>query len=208
MDEQLIEQIAKRVKEILEPSNEVPIEASGRHVHLSREHVELLFGKDYKLKKKKELSQPGQYQCEERVILIGPKGVIQNVAVLGPERDKTQVEISKTDAISLGVDAPIRESGDLEGSGTLFIATENAVVKAEESVIIAKRHIHMTREDAKRLKVKDKDIVKVKVKSDRPIIFEDVVVRVSDRYKLSMHIDYDEANASNFRKGIKGEILL
>lgn len=207
MDEELIKEIARRVKETLKNSNIIPIEASGRHIHLSKEHVEVLFGKGYELKKKKELSQPGQYQCEERVTLIGPKGVIENVSVLGPERVRTQVEISKTDARQLGIDPPVRDSGDLDGSETIYIATRKAVIEAKESVIVAKRHIHMNSEDALKLKVKDKDIVNVRVKSDRPVIFEDVVIRVSDKYKLSMHIDFDEANASSFENGMVGEII-
>ena len=153
------------------------------------------------------MSQPGQYQCEERVTLVGPKGVIENVAVLGPERVRTQVEISKTEARQLGSDPPVRDSGDLDGSETIYIATRKAVIEAKESVIVAKRHIHMNSEDALKLKVKDKDIVNVRVKSDRPVIFEDVVIRVSDKYKLSMHIDFDEANASSFENGMVGEII-
>ncbi len=207
MDEELIKEITRRVKETLENSNIIPIEASGRHIHLSKEHVEVLFGKGYELKKKKELSQLGQYQCEERVTLIGPKGVIENVAVLGPERGRTQVEISKTDARQLGINPPVRDSGDLDGSETIYIATTKAVIEAKESVIVAKRHIHMNSEDALRLKVKDKDIVNVRIKSDRPVIFEDVVIRVSNKYKLSMHIDFDEANASSFKNGMVGEII-
>ncbi|MBW4828072.1 MAG: phosphate propanoyltransferase [Clostridiaceae bacterium] len=207
MDEELIKEITRRVKETLENSNIIPIEASGRHIHLSKEHVEVLFGKDYELKKKKELSQPGQFQSEERVTLIGPKGVIENVAVLGPERGRTQVEISKTDARQLGINPPVRDSGDLDGSETIYIATTKAVIEAKESVIVAKRHIHMNSEDALRLKVKDKDIVNVRIKSDRPVIFEDVVIRVSNKYKLSMHIDFDEANASSFKNGMVGEII-
>lgn len=207
MDEELIKEIARRVKETLKNPNTIPIEASGRHIHLSKEHVEVLFGKGYELKRKKELSQPGQYQCEERVTLVGPKGVIENVAVLGPERARTQVEISKTDAKQLGIDPPVRDSGDLDGSEKIYIVTRKAVIEAKESVIVAKRHIHMNNEDALRLKVKDKDIVNVRVKSDRPVIFEDVVIRVSDKYNLSMHIDFDEANASSFENGMVGEII-
>jgi len=207
VDEALIREITKRVKEKLENSNTIPIEASGRHIHLRREHVEILFGKDYEMKSRKELSQPGQYQCEERVTLIGPKGVIENVAVLGPERDRTQVEISKTDSRQLGLNPPVRDSGDLNGSETIYISTKKAVVKAKESVIVAKKHIHMTNEDVLRLKLKDEDTVNVRVKSDRPIVFEDVVIRISDKYKLSMHIDFDEANASSFENGMVGEII-
>ncbi|RKD27208.1 phosphate propanoyltransferase [Caminicella sporogenes] len=188
-------------------SNTIPIEVSARHVHLSKEHIEKLFGRDYNMSKKKDLSQPGQFQYEERVMLIGPKGILRGVAILGPAREKTQVEISKTDAVVLGINPPVRESGNLEGSEKIYIATEKAVVEAMESVIIAKRHIHMTPEDAKKFGVEDKQLVSVKVKSDRPVVFEDVLVRVNKEYKLSMHIDFDEANASGYKEGVVGEII-
>jgi putative phosphotransacetylase len=210
VQEALIKEIVKKVIYTIGGSNTIPIpiEASARHVHLSEEHIEKLFGKDYKMSKKKDLSQPGQFQYEERVTLIGPKGVLKGVAILGPTRKKTQVEISKTDARTLGINPPVRESGKLDGSENIYIATERAVVEAKESVIIAKRHIHMTPEDAKRFGVDDKQLVSVKVKSDRPVVFEDVLVRVNNRYKLSMHIDFDEANASGYKDGVVGEIII
>ncbi len=204
-----IEKIVKMVKCILEEENKhdfIPIEASGKHVHLSKEHIVQLFGKDHEMKIKKELSQPGQYLYEERVRVIGPKGIIDNVAVLGPARDKTQVEVSLTDSKILGVNAPIRESGKLEGSPGIYISNKNNMVKIKEGVIVAKRHIHMNKEDAQKLKVKDKEIVKVKVLSKRPIIFEDVLVRVSESFNLSMHIDFDEGNACAYEVGVMGEI--
>ncbi|XVE34066.1 phosphate propanoyltransferase [Wukongibacter baidiensis] len=186
----------------------IPVEASARHVHLSVEHIERLFGKDYEMSKKKELSQPGQFQYNERVTLIGPRGVLKGVAILGPARDKTQVEISKTDARALGINPPVRESGKLDGSGNIYIATEKAVVEANESVIIAKRHIHMTPDDAESFGVEDKQLVSVRVKGDRTVVFEDVVVRVNRIYKLSMHIDFDEANACGHKDGVVGEIII
>ncbi|WP_432409617.1 phosphate propanoyltransferase [Wukongibacter sp. M2B1] len=185
----------------------IPVEASARHVHLSEEHIEKLFGKDHEMSRKKELSQPGQFQYEERVTLIGPKGVLKGVAILGPARNNTQVEISKTDARTLGINPPVRESGKLNGSRDIYIATEKAVVEAKESVIIAKRHIHMTPEDSERFGLNDKQLVSVRVKGDRSVIFEDVVVRVNSKYKLSMHIDFDEANASGYKDGVIGEIV-
>jgi putative phosphotransacetylase len=160
------------------------------------------------MSKKKDLSQPGQFQYNERVTLIGPKGVLKGVAILGPARDKTQVEISKTDAIALGINPPVRESGDLDGSEKIYIATEKTVIEANESVIIAKRHIHMTQEDAKRLGVKDKQLVRVRINSDRPVVLEDVVVRVNSRYRLSMHIDFDEANGAGYEDGTLGEMII
>jgi putative phosphotransacetylase len=189
------------------PYNKIPVEASGRHIHLSQEDMDSLFGQGYEMTVVKELSQPGQYQYKERVTLIGPKGTIQRVAILGPVRGRTQIEISLTDAVVLGIKPPIRESGDLDGAEALFVSTPRNVIKVEEGVIVAKRHIHMTEEDAKKLNVKDKDIVKVKINSKRPVIFEEVVVRANKNYKLSMHIDYDEANAVALEKGTYGEIL-
>lgn len=206
-----IEKIVQIVKNILDEemnkNNLIPIEASGKHVHLSKEHIEELFGKDYEMKIKKELSQPGQYLYEERVRVIGPKGIIENVAVLGPARDNTQIEISLTDSKILGINAPIRESGTLKNSSVAYISNKNKMVKVENGAIVAKRHIHMNKEDAKKFNLKDKDIVKVKVLSKRPIIFEDVLVRVSESFKLSMHIDFDEANACAYEDNVNGEII-
>ncbi len=208
MNEALIKEIVRRVMDIIGENNTIPVEASARHVHLSEDHIEKLFGKDHGMSKKKELSQPGQFQYKERVTLIGPRGVLKSVAILGPVRNKTQVEISKTDVRTLGINPPVRESGRLDGSGKIYIATERAVIEANESVIIAKRHIHMTPEDAKRFGVNDKQLVSVRVRGDRSVIFEDVVVRVNNKYKLSMHIDFDEANASGYKDGVVGEIII
>lgn len=183
------------------------MEASGRHIHLSRESIDMLFGKGYKLTKAKELSQPNQYSCNERVNITGPKGTIKNVVILGPQRRETQVEVSKTDALILGVKPPIRESGKLQGSTGITITTEKASLTIKEGLIVAKRHIHLTPEDARLFKVCDKDIVKVQVVGERPLIFDDVVIRVSSDYKTFMHIDYDEANACGYIKGITGKIL-
>ena len=175
----------------------IPVEASARHIHLSKADLIKLFG-ETPITKKKDLSQPGQYQCNERVKLIGPKGVINGVAILGPSRDKTQVEISMTDAFALGLKPPIRDSGELSGSEAIFIAGDEGVILSPESVIIAKRHIHMTDIDAEHFKVRDGDLVKVKIFSQRPVIFEDVLIRVKKSYKLAMHIDLDEANAVGY----------
>lgn len=207
MQESLINEIVKKVMETIRNKRSIPVEASARHVHLSKEHMEKLFGKDYKMSKKKDLSQPRQFQYQERVTLIGPKGVLKGVAILGPARNKTQVEVSKTDAKALGVNPPVRESGKLDGSGSIYIATKKSVVHAEEAVIVARRHIHMTTEDSKGFEVSDKQLVSVRISGERPVVLEDVVVRVNDNYKLSMHIDFDEANAAGHKDGVIGEIM-
>ncbi len=183
------------------------IEVSARHVHLNSDAVNVLFGKDYNLKAKRNLSQKGQYLCEEKVTVIGPKAKFDGVSVVGPVRKNSQVELSKTDARKVGIDAPIRESGDLKGSGSCKIVGPKGEVNLEEGVIVAKRHLHADNKDAELLNVKDGDIVCVNICSkDRSAILKDVVVRVSDNFTLSMHIDVDESNAINF-SGEKGEII-
>lgn len=173
----------------------IRLEMSARHVHLSKDDLDILFGKDYDLKKKKDLSQPGQFACEERVEVIGERSSAM-MSILGPVRKVTQVEISLTDSRTLGLVAPVRESGDLHDAGPVTIKGPNGEVKKEHAVICAKRHIHMTENDAKNLNVSNGQIVKVSVNSpDRKLIFDDVVIRVSDTYSLAMHIDTDEANA-------------
>lgn len=206
MNSDIVDIIVEKVRQRLAAECFIPVEASARHVHLSQEHIALLFGSDYRLTQKRELSQPGQYQCCERVRLIGPKGVINGVAVLGPPRKRSQVELTLTDSVLLGIRPPVRDSGDLEGSGTLFIASEKAVIEAEDSVIIAKRHIHMRPMDAEHFGVNDRQGVSVRILGQRPLIFEDVLVRVSDSYSLAMHIDFDEANAAGLTEGTVCEI--
>ena len=181
------------------------VETSARHIHLSQEHLDILFGeKGYELHVKKMLSQPGQYACEEKVTVVGPKGTLK-ASILGPVRPASQVELSLTDARAIGVVAPIRESGDTAGSGACKLIGPAGEVDLTEGVIAAKRHIHMTPEDAEVFGVSDKEIVKVKVDGVRPLIFDDVVVRVSPKFALAMHIDTDEANAAF---GVKnGEIV-
>ena len=171
------------------------VETSARHVHLSAADLETLFGKGAQLTFKKDLSQPGQFACEERVKLVGPKKEIANVIILGPVRPATQVEVSYTDARTLGVDAPLRESGDLAGTPGLKLVGPCGEVDADAGVIIAKRHIHMTPEDAAAYGVENGEIVSVKVESGRTALLGDVVVRVSPKFALAMHIDTDEANA-------------
>ena len=186
----------------------IPIEVSARHVHLSEKAVCALYGKGYKLSLRKNLSQPGQFACEERVNIIGPKGILKNVAVLGPERSKTQAEISITDSIKIGVKAPIRESGDLLNSAGCILQGPKGDFEISEGLIVAKRHIHMTYSDSQKINVKNGQIVSVKIKSEiRSLIFNDVVVRVNDNFKLAMHIDTDEANALNAHEGLCGNIV-
>ena len=189
-------------------SMEVLVETSARHVHVTQEVLETLFGKDYVLTKKKDLSQPGQYACAERVDIVGPKKTLAGVSILGPVRPETQVELSLTDARSIGVAAPIRESGDIAGSGACEMVGPCGEVELSEGVIVAKRHIHMTTADAERMGLSDKQVVSVQVPSNgRALIFGDVVVRVSDKYALAMHIDTDESNAGAIAPNTMGTIL-
>lgn len=184
------------------------VETSARHVHVTQQDLETLFGKGYQLTPKKNLSQPGQYACEERVDVVGPKKTLARVSILGPVRPETQVEISLTDARSIGVDAPIRESGDIEGSGACKLVGPAGEVDLSQGVIAAKRHIHMPPEDAAEMGVSDKEIVSVKVSTQgRALVFGDVVVRVSPKYALAMHIDTDESNAACAVGGTMGEIV-
>ena len=180
----------------------VPLEASGRHVHVTAQQAQTLFG--HGLTPERPLSQPGQYLAKERVTVIGPKGKFENVAVLGPERKEAQVEVSLTDARSLGLDVPIRPSGDVSGSPGCTLVGEKGTVELSRGVIAAQRHIHMTPEDAKQFHVNDKQGVSY---TDRPVVLEDVLVRVSPDFDTFVHLDYDEANACGFRKGDLGRIL-
>lgn len=207
MDKNLIESIVSKViDEIKALKKHIRVEASGRHVHLSKEDAIKLFGTET-LTPLKELSQPGQYLCKEKVRIIGPKGDFKEVAVLGPVRDMTQVEVSMTDARALGIKPVVRDSGDIKNCPTLWIQGKYGMIEAKSSVIVARRHIHMTLDDAKAFNLKDKDEVSVRVYGERKIIFEDVLVRVNPRFSLSMHIDYDEANAVGLSKDAYGEIL-
>ena len=186
----------------------VIVETSARHVHVSEKDLETLFGKGYKLTPKKELSQPGQFASEERVLLRGPKNEMKGVSILGPCRKETQVEVSLTDARTLGVAAAIRESGDIEGTAGITLVGPAGELTIDKGVIAAKRHIHMTKADAAEFGIEDKQIVSVKVDTDgRSLIFGDVVCRVSDSYALAMHIDTDESNAACVKPGTMGEII-
>ena len=188
--------------------NKVLVETSARHVHVTEQDLETLFGKGAKLTNKKDLSQPGQFACVERVTVVGPKRELAGVTILGPTRSATQVELSLTDARSIGVGAPIRESGDIKGSGACKLVGPCGEVELSEGVIAAKRHIHATPRDAEALGLCDKQIVKVKVDSDgRSLVFDDVVVRVRGDFALAMHIDTDESNAAGCGREVYGEIV-
>ncbi len=183
------------------------VETSARHVHLTREAVDALFGKGHALTNKKDLSQPGQFACEEKVTVIGPKGSLK-ASILGPERGANQVELSLTDARTIGLaGVPVRESGDIAGSVGCAIEGPCGRIEISEGVIAAKRHIHMTPADAEVFGVSDKEIVSVKLDTARPLIFGDVVVRVSPSYALAMHIDTDESNAACAFGAVYGEIV-
>lgn len=185
----------------------IPISVSVRHIHLSKEHVEALFGAGHSLTPQKDLSQPGQFACQEAVDIVGPKSRIAKVRILGPERAETQVEVSRTDEFALGIDAPIRPSGALDDTPGLTLEGPAGTVTLDRGVIQAQRHIHMHPDDAKRFGVKDKDWVMVRVGGERGIVFDDVLVRVKDSYRLDMHLDTDEANAADLGPGSYGTLL-
>ena len=183
----------------------VPVEASGRHVHVTKEQAKQLFG--HSLTPDRPLSQPGQYLAKERVTVVGPKGEFRNVAVLGPERKAGQVEISLTDGRNLGIQPPVRLSGDVKNSPGCTLIGPNGRVELREGVICARRHIHLTPEEGRRFCVTDKQVVKLQTFTQRPVVFEDVVVRISPDFAAAVHLDYDEANACGFQKGDWGRII-
>ena len=183
----------------------IPLEASGRHVHITAQQAQTLFGHD--LTPERPLSQPGQFLAKERVTVQGPKGKLYHVAVLGPVRPAGQVEISLTDGKQLGITPPIRQSGDVANTPGILLLGEQGTVSLREGVIAAQRHLHLTPETAARFAVADKQTVKLQTFTDRPLIFDDVVVRVSADFADSAHLDFDEANACAMKKGDWGRIL-
>ena len=183
----------------------IPLEASGRHVHVTEAQAQVLFG--HKLTEKRPLSQPGQFLANERVTVVGPKGRFENVAVLGPERKAGQVELSLTDARALGISAPVRMSGEVANTPGAVLQGGMGSVSLREGVIVARRHIHITPEDAQRMGVQDKQVVRLQVYTERPLVFDDVVVRVHEDFATFVHLDYDEANACGFQNGDLGRIL-
>ena len=202
-----LEEIVNRVVTKVKTKMSFEIEASGRHVHLDQSTLDQLFGSGHQLTPKKWLSQPGQYASEERVTVKGPNGKLTKVAILGPVREQTQVEVSLTDARALGIDAPIRESGHLENTPGVILENGTKSVALGIGTIIAQRHIHMTPHDAQLFNVKNGEIVQVRASGLRPLIFDSVVVRVSQKYATYMHIDFDEANACGLTKGLRGTIV-
>lgn len=218
MNEQEIAALVAKVMAELEKTNScscsgdddaylVPVGVSNRHIHLSQNDFETLFGKGATMTHFKDLSQPGQFACQEVVTLVGPGGAIERVRVLGPARKQTQVELSVADCFKLGVKAPLRDSGDLSGSAALTIVGPAGSVNIPEGAIIALKHIHMHTSDAQRVGLKDRDHVDVQTCGDRNLIFQDVLIRVSDNFKLEMHVDMDEANAASLSNGDKVRII-
>ncbi len=203
----IVEEVMKQFEQRQNRFKPVPIAVSARHAHLSKEHLEVLFGYGFKLSKRSDLSQPGQFAANETITIAGVKGSIERVRILGPARGSTQIEISRTDALKLGVTPPLRQSGDISGSSPCTLIGPKGSIYIHEGLIIAGRHIHMTPEDAEHYKVKDQEYVDVKVESERPVTFEQVLVRVSSRYRLEMHIDTDEANAAFISKGQTGTLF-
>ena len=204
----LIETIVKVVKGGEGSDAGVPIGISNRHIHLTREHVDVLFGKGYQLTKCKDLSQPGQYACKEQLTIVGPSmRAIEGVRVLGPERKKSQVEISRTDSFTLKVKPPVRESGDLAGSAPITIIGPKGIVTLDEGCIIANRHIHMSVEEGERFGVRDGEYVDVQIDGERKSLFYDVQIRVHKDFRLEMHIDTDDANAAGVGNGFKAKLL-
>lgn len=200
-------QLIEKVADLIVESGLVEVEVSARHVHLTQEDVERLFGKGAKLHEKRPPSQPGQFLSEERVTLVGPKGKKEHVAVLGPVRSATQVELSISDCVALGVKAPVRESGDLRDAGPIVIETEGGRIEAGQAVIVAKSHVHVPPKIARELKLQDKEHVSVRVLTERPVTFDNVVIRVSDAFRYKMHIDFDEANAAQVSGFTLGRII-
>ena len=187
---------------------QIPIEVSARHIHITQEHLEVLFGPGFKLTPEHDLSQPGQFASKQTVTLAGPRGQIKNVRILGPCRDYTQVELALTDAYHLGLKPPVRCSGDLNGSSPITLIGPKAKLDLDQGAIVAWRHIHFDPESAKKARVKDGQMVKVRVGGEREIIFCNVRVRVNPHYRLAMHLDTDEANAAGILKTTRGELII
>lgn len=210
-------QLETLVKELMTRMGSTPTEKdqelgisvgiSNRHIHLCQEDVEALFGSGYQLTMKKWLKQPGQYATAETVTIVGPKGSLANVRVLGPTREKSQLEISKTDSFALGVKAPINESGDLTHAGAVCVLGPKGMVTLKQNVIVAKRHIHMSPMDAAKFNVVNKQLVAIKTSGEREMIFMDTVIRVDDNFRLECHLDTDEANAASLKNGSKVTII-
>ncbi|AZU62780.1 phosphate propanoyltransferase [Neobacillus mesonae] len=211
MDQQAIEaivaEVVSRLNGAAKNDDSIPIAVSARHCHLSQSDLEALFGEGYELTKKADLSQPGQFAANETITIVGPRGSIEKVRILGPARNMTQVEVSQTDSIKLGSKPPLRESGDIKGSAPITLVGPNGSLYKKEGLIIAQAHIHMNPDDAARFDVKNGEYVKVEVGGIRPATLGKVLIRVSPRYKLEMHVDTDEANAGFITGKTKGKLI-
>ncbi|MBQ7039582.1 MAG: phosphate propanoyltransferase [Clostridia bacterium] len=196
-----MERLTEKIIALLKSEVFIGVEASGRHVHLSQKDADALFGENYVFQKQKPLSQPGQFAAKERVDIITEKGAFKNVAILGPVRSESQVEISMTDARTLGLNPPVRLSGDTKNTPGITLRAGNREITLKEGVIVAKRHIHLTPKTAEKFGLSDNEAVKLKVFSSRPLVFDDTIVRVSSSFSDFVHIDYDEANACGFKNG-------
>lgn len=203
----ITEEIALRVCDAILKARLIQVEVSAKHVHLTEEHIEVLFGKDAKLIEKRELSQPGQYLSEQRVILVGPKGRIERTAVLGPARIATQVELSKSDCVALGIQAPLRESGDVANSAPITLEGSSGSITIKEGTIIAQSHLHLTPETATIMGLSDKEKVDVELLTERALVLKNVVTRVSSKFRDRMHVDFDEANAALVSGFTLGQII-
>jgi len=204
--EEAVIEILSRLEET-GSNGSIPIGISNRHIHLSQSDLELLFGKDYSLTVLKELSQPGQFAARETVCIAGPKGSFNNVRVLGPVRKESQIEISRNDAMVLGIQPPVRVSGDLTGSASLCVSGPKGMLVMSGKVIVARRHLHMTPADAKRFQVSDGQLVSLKAGEEKQCVFQQVVIRVSDQAALELHLDVDEANAADLKSGMTARLL-
>lgn len=212
LDEKKVKQIVAEVLKQIDLQDRIkpgtiPVGVSGRHIHLSQEDLDLLFGPGYKLKVMKDLSQPGQFAAEECVMLVGKKGVIEKCRILGPVRKSTQIEISVTDSYTLGIPAVVRDSGDTKGTPGLVVVGPKGAINLKEGVIVAARHIHMHSKDAEKFGLKDMDRISVKTSGPKALVFCNVLVRVSDQFALDFHIDTDEANAGNIKTGDYVELI-
>ncbi len=204
----LVNKVIEAVKDEKDTEGDIPVGISNRHIHLTREHVEILFGKGYTLTKLKDLSQPGQYACKEQLTIVGPSmRAIEGVRVLGPERKASQVEISRTDSYVLKLKPPVRESGDIGGSAPITIIGPKGIVTLKEGCIIANRHIHMSEEEGRAFGVVDNEYVDVELCGERRSLFYDVQIRVHKDFRLEMHIDTDDANAAGVGNGFKAKLL-
>ncbi|WP_264739449.1 phosphate propanoyltransferase [Cytobacillus firmus] len=203
----IVEEIVSRLKDSSGKDHSIPMAVSARHCHLSLRDLEILFGTGYQLAKKADLSQPGQFAANETITIAGPRGSLEKVRILGPARNMTQVEVSRTDSIKLGLKPPLRESGNIEGSSPVTLIGPKGSIYKKEGLIIAQAHIHMAPEDAEAFGVENGEYVKVETEGDRPISFGKVLIRISPRYRLEMHIDTDEANAGLITGKTAGRLL-